>query len=243
MSEHDAAVPDLATDANFELRHPLTVLVCILPLSILGELYRWIILKKQALLADGIWQELGDETGLFAPVIPAVLLLLGCLAWMFISKKKWTLPSLRIIALVVGWAMVWCLVRTVISFTNAGVHADDVSALGLVGLCMSGAVQEEIIFRGILIGALAWFVSCAGIRLKWALWGLLPASAVLFALAHTHIMNSSLDPNNWNQSLFVEHIIAGCIYGYAFIRQGLAVSTLSHFFFNLLVISGILSGF
>ena len=243
MSEHDAAVPDMAIDANFELRHPLTVLVCLLPLSILGELYRWIILKRQQLLADGIWQELGDETGMFAPVIPAVLLLIGCIAWMFISKKQWKLPSVAIIAQVVGWAMIWCLVRTVISFTNNGLHTDDVSALGLMGLCMSGAVQEEIIFRGALIGAMAWFVSLAGLPFRLALWCLLPLSAVIFALAHTHIMNSGLDPSSWNQSLFVEHIVAGCIYGYAFIRQGLAVATLSHFFFNVLVISGLLSGF
>jgi membrane protease YdiL (CAAX protease family) len=242
MSEHDAAAPQPAIDAHSELRHPLTVLICILPLSIIGELYRWIILRRHELLADEIWQELGDETGIFSPVIPAVLILIGCLAWMFIAKKEWKLPSLGIITQVVAWSFVWALVRTVVSFTNTGVQTDSVSFLGTIGLCMSGAVQEEIIFRGILIGFIAYALSFTGIKFKWALWICLPISATLFALAHTHIMNKSLDPSSWHPAMVIEHIIAGLIYGYAFIRQGLAVATLSHFLFNLLVISGILSG-
>ena len=242
MSEHDAAVPLPACDANSELRHPLTVLICILPFSIIGELYRWIILRRQELLADEIWQELGDESGIFSPIIPAVLLLIGCLSWMFISKKEWKLPTLPIIIQVIAWSAVWALVRTVVSFTNTGVQTDSVGFLGTVGLCMSGAVQEELIFRGILIGFGAYLLSFTGLKLKWGLWICLPLSAILFALAHTHIMNKSLDPSSWHPAMVIEHIIAGLIYGYAFIRQGLAVATLSHFLFNLLVISGILSG-
>ncbi len=236
--------PALSDDPNAEMRHPLTVLICLLPLSILGELYRWIILRRQQeLLADDVWQEAATHAGITPLVIPSVLLAIGCIAWIFISKKSWTFPTIPVITRVVAWSIVWCFVRSVISFTNEGLQSDSVGPLGTLGLCVSGAVHEEIIFRAIGIGVCAWFISLVGIPMRWTVWIMLPISALLFSLAHTHIMNSNIPPETWNPAIVVEHCIAGLIYGYVFIRQGLAVSTLTHFFFNTLMVSGALGGF
>ncbi len=243
MSKDDAAAPQHIEDPNAALRHPLTVLVCLLPLSIIGELYRWIILKRHELLADEVWNELGRQAGIHAPAIPSIILACGCIAWMFIGKKDWTLPPIAVLIQIVLWALLWCLVRTVISFTNEGLQVDSVQVLGTMGLCLSGAVQEELIFRAVSIGCIAWLISLMGIPFRWCLWALIPVSAVLFALAHTHVMNSSITPEAWHTAMVVEHIVAGLIYGYIFVRQGLAVSTLTHFFFNLLVVSGLLGNF
>ena len=56
-------------------------------------------------------------------------------------------------------------------------------------------------------------------------------------------MNQSLGPEDWENARFIELIAAGCLYGYIYIRQGLAVSTLAHFTYNLVVLSGALSFF
>jgi hypothetical protein len=236
----DIEPPAIIDDPNAEMRHPLTVLVCLLPLSIFGELYRWIILKRHELLADEVWAEAGKIIGVFAPVIPSLLLVVGCVGWLLISKQKWKLPKLYLIVRILAWSIIWCLVRSVISFTNEGLQADSVKLLGTIGLCISGAVQEEIIFRACAIGFAAWLLSLLGVPMRWGLWIFVPLSAVLFSLAHTHIMNSGITPDSWNSALVVEHIIAGLIYGYIFVRQGLVVATLTHFFFNLLVLSGML---
>lgn len=229
-------------DPNASMRHPLTVLICLLPLSILGELYRWILLKEHALLADEVWHELGQATGLVAPLIPSLLLLAGCMSVMLLERLRWDLPELGVLLRILLWSLLWCLVRTVISFTNTGLHVDSVEGLGTIGLCMSGAIQEELIFRAGLIGVIAWTLSALSLNRNWLQWLLWIPAALLFALAHTHVMNSSLTPEQWQTALFVEHCAAGLIYGYVFIRQGLVVATLSHFFFNMLVVSGILSG-
>jgi len=238
----DIELAVLPVDPNEEMRHPLTVLVCLLPLSIFGELYRWIILRQHELLADEVWTEAGKTIRLFAPVIPSLLLAVGCIPWLILSKQEWVLPKLTLITRILAWSALWCLVRTVVSFTNEGLTTDSIKILGTIGLCISGAVQEEIIFRAAAIGFFAWILSLLGMPMRWGLWLLVIPAAVLFSLAHTHVMNSGISPDSWDTALLVEHIIAGLIYGYIFVRQGLVVSTLTHFFFNMLVVFGILSG-
>lgn len=226
-----------------DMRHPLTALVCMLPLVLIGELYRITTLKSHSLLADDIISRLAQSLGIHAPLMPAWLLLIVCLIWTVCGAKQWRLPTNFVLWRVCYWSMIWAALRCLISFTSGEMQTDDLKLFGDIGTCMSGASQEELFFRALCIGFIAWCVSLFGISREFVMWLLLAPSAILFALAHTYVMNQSLSPEDWENARFIELIAAGCLYGYIYIRQGLATATLSHFTYNLIVLSGILSFF
>jgi hypothetical protein len=241
-------------DPNSPLRHPLTVLVCLLPLGLIAELYRWLAGSQQRLLADEALQQLGGSLGADRPVLTLCLLGLGCLTVQVARRLPWHWPTLATLGQVLGWALVWAMVRAVIGITGEAVLLDqaggfdplvdrpgeELSLLGHVGLSVTGALQEELIFRAGLVGCLGLMLCAFGLRLVQGQVIVLLPAAVAFALAHTELVNhySSALPFTW--PLFIQHALAGLLYGVVFIRQGLAVCTLSHACYNGAVAFGLL---
>jgi membrane protease YdiL (CAAX protease family) len=102
------------------------------------------------------------------------------------------------------------------------------SIAGTSGLLISGAIQEELLFRGIILGLGVAIVRAYNAP-NWTLFGVaLPLSAIFFSLAHTAVVNHHPGAEVFSWLPFWERFAAGCIYGYAFLRQGLGVSTLAH---------------
>lgn len=236
LTDPDAVDTSAQSDSvNAQMRAPLTVLVSLVPLGLIGEIYRFIGRDigghKQELLADPMLLKIGAFAGIDLPIVPVILLAAGCLIAQVYLKKSWKLPKPSILSFVLIWALIWGSVRFAIGLACHGMFMDH--TLGLVGLALSGALQEELLFRCVLLGGLLW----AGriIEAPPVLWGvaILIASSVFFSLAHTAVVNHfpSAEPFAWHA--FTERAFAGLLYGVIFMRQGLAVCTLSHAAYNM----------
>jgi hypothetical protein len=214
---------------RFGLQHPLTSLAILAPLCLLGEILRLTAgatPESRQLLADPLLVELGSLVGMQLPFVSCIVLILWCLVAQYTGRHPWILPTPKILAHAFGWAAVWCLCRLAVSFMCRHVGADSIA--GTAGLLISGAVQEELLFRGVLLGAGIALVRCYDWP-DWVLYGLiLPLTAVFFSLAHTVLVNHHPGAELFAWKPFFERMFAGGIYGYAFLRQGLAVSTLAH---------------
>ena len=223
-------------DANARLRLPLTVLAILLPLGLLGELARWFDYPKAGeprpeLLADPLLSHLGGLVGLDRPWVVLVVLVIWCLLIQIGGRRPWKGPTPAVLGLAVGWGLIWALTRCAIAMASthlAGIGGARDGVLATSGLLISGALQEELLFRGIVLGGLLWLTLAMGMN-AWLRWVVCIAlSAAFFSLAHTDVVNHHSGAEAFAWVAFGERAVAGILYGYVFVRQGLAVSTLAH---------------
>ena len=238
---------NLFVHPNLEYRAPLTVICLLVPLSLLAELYRWMSESTQVeLFTEPHWHMIGQNLGVIGALVPAILLTIGGLIAHTLGRYRWELPRPSLVVALCMWGALWALVRYVTSFTThvvfdqqVGVrdHLDTLSVLGQAGLAMSGAIQEELIFRAGLLGLMLLVLRYCGAAMWWTYLLALPASAALFSLAHTDIINHYAVADALTTEVFMHRFIAGLVYGLVFIRQGLAVCTFAHFGFNFAVMT------
>lgn len=227
--EKYAAPPIVINKLKLELQAPLTSLAILAPLCLLGEILRvsaGTTPATQQLLTDPLLVELGKLIHLNLPFVPMAALLIWWLLAQIGGKHPWRLPPVEALGLTLAWGAVWSICRLAVAFASH--HAWPDSIAGTAGLLISGAIQEELLFRGIILGGGLFLMRC----FTWppiVLYALiLPLSAAFFSLAHTSVINHHAGAELFAWQPFVERGLAGAIYGYAFIRQGLAVSTLAH---------------
>jgi len=243
----DGVVPGrgLGADVNEPLRRPLTVLCLVVPVGLVAELYRFMSQQKAALLAEEQWAELGAVFGLDAPLVPSVTLAVGCLLVQVARRYAWALPAASTVLLVTLWAAIWAVVRYAVAFTSQSVSGrvtfaedpvDRLTNLGQIGLAVSGAVQEELLFRAGLLGALVVVCHAVGLGRRGGYLLALPVSAAAFSLAHTEVVNHYPGAEPLTMGNFINRFIAGLLYGFIFLRQGLAVSTFAHAGYNLALV-------
>lgn len=241
----ETPVPALAGDPNQAYRHPLTVLAVLTPPALAAECYRWWSGLQERLLADTLFTGLGHWLGL--PLLPVLILVLGCGLALLIHRAAWQWPRSGLVLQILGWSLCWGLVRLVIGVTchqllGDQISGDQISSPGgdpsdQLALAMAGALQEELLFRALGIGGLALVLRGLGTSAGWAAWLALLPSSLLFAGAHTSLLNhGSATP--LDAAVLVQHGFAGLLYGLIFIRQGLAVCCLAHATYNALLIAG-----
>ncbi len=235
MSEtHPQAELEPAADASAELRAPLTVLVCLVPLAVAGELLRWqgFGIGQQQLLADPILAHLGGLIGLTLPVLPLIALIVGALLAQVFGGWPWQPPSARTLALALAWSLAWVAARVALAGAWHRFGPDQLS--GPAGLALCGAFQEELVFRALVLGGLVLLLRTLHVPAILAAVAGLVVSAPLFSLAHTVVINHfpGAEPFAW--PVFIERTGAGVLYGIAFLRHGLAVATAAHAGFNAL---------
>ena len=226
-------------DAGAVYRHPLTVLAILGPLAILGSLYRLIYREHDQLFLENVWHELGGFVGIQIPFVPSAVLIVGCLLAHLLNRQPWHWTGPGIVAKIIGWSLVWTALRVLLGFTAHSL--DNTQILGSVGLIASAALQEELIFRGFFIGVCVSIPIVFGISRPIAQWLCIGFSALLFSLAHCDVVNPSAPP--FSSAQFIQHTLAGILYGVVFVRQGLAVTTLTHISYNFLVMSQVLKHF
>lgn len=108
MSEtHPIAPAAPAADGAAALRAPLTVLVCLVPLAVAGELLRWqgFGIGQQQLLADPILAHLGGLIGLTLPVLPLIVLIVGALLAQIFGGWPWKPPAARTLGFALAWSL------------------------------------------------------------------------------------------------------------------------------------------
>lgn len=225
------------------MRMPLTALTVLAPLAILAEIYRFVCERRGLLLVEAHWQPLAGDVGLVKPLLPMFVLVVGCLGVQFVRRLPWRLPGGVVLVHILCWSAIWALVRYALSITHLqltnGLQVADgsfskIELLAQLGLVFSGALQEELVFRGVLLGGLLWCVRLCARQQAWLIWLVaLPLSALAFALYHTELIHAAGDP--LTLPVVTVHGIGGLLYGLVFLRQGLAVAVLAHFGYNVLV--------
>jgi len=235
-----APPPVVLDQSAFALQHPLTSLAVLAPLCLIGEILRLTAGSSPAsreLLADPLLVELGRLAGLHLPFVTLAVLLVWWLIVQVGGRYPWQLPPIRTFALVIGWSLIWTICRLAVAFTSHHVIPD--SMAGTAGLLISGAIQEELLFRGLVLGLGLCLIRCFDWPAGVALWIMLPLSAIFFSLAHTTVVNHHPGAELFAWKPFIERAVAGAIYGYAFLRQGLAVAVLAHLGYLLALEAGI----
>lgn len=229
-------------DPHCDLRRPLPVLCILLPLGLLAELYRFLGETQARLLAEEHWARLGGEIGVAPPLVPVLILLTGAMVVQLARRHPWRLPGPVDLLLILGWGCLWAAVRFALGFTVNEIgqlSGPDPSALAQmraiaqVGLAFSAALQEELIFRAGVLGILILALRGLGLGRAWHFTVALPASALIFALAHTTVINHHPGALPLTGTLLAQFTIGGLVYGYVFLRQGLAVAVLAHALYNL----------
>ncbi len=228
---------------NDEYRLPLTVLLVVTPIALLGELLRLLYpALDSAPVLTQVWMSLGERTGVATPLVPVLILVSGSLFMQVLAGHLWEWPRWSVILRVILWGLLWAGVRLALALT-AMTLCDLSVQLGppqwpspdFLGLTISGAVQEEMVFRAVLLGGGALILRGLGAP-SWTAWLLaLPLSAVLFSIAHTSIFAVGGEPFAWIP--FINRLLAGLLYGTIFLRQGLAITTLAHIGFNAALLS------
>lgn len=233
--------PAPAGDGFAALRHPLAVLVVLLPLSLLGELLRWLSRVPEqpeaSLLGDPLLGQLGTLIGLGRPWMAPLVLTVWCVVVLVIGRLGWQRPALRTVLLILMWGGLWAVARCSIGLASHHLLPDQL--LAQAGLLLSGAIQEELLFRGIILGLLILIGRGMGASLLASAVVCVPLSAVFFSLAHTDLVNHHLGAEMFSWSAFVERGLAGLLYGYVFLRHGLAASTLAHLGYLLALEAGL----
>jgi len=224
------SAPALGDDDFAAMRHPLTVLAVLLPLGMLGELCRWLgSTSGQAdapLLSDPLLGHLGVLVGLGRPWMAPFVLTLWCAIVLLFGRLGWKRPTVRALVMILVWGCLWAVARCTIGLASHHLTPDQIASH--TGLLISGALQEELLFRGIVLGLLVLILRGMGASFLVSACVCLPMSAVFFSLAHTDLVNHHLGAELFTWPAFIERALAGLLYGYAFLRHGLATSTLAH---------------
>lgn len=235
-----APPPVVLDQSAFALQHPLTSLAILAPLCLIGEILRLTAgssPSSRELLADPLVVELGRLAGLHLPFVTLAALLVWWLVVQVGGKYPWRLPPVKTFALVIGWSLIWVICRVAVAFASTHVIPDTMA--GTAGLLISGAIQEELLFRALVLGLGLCVIRCYDWPAGLAIWLMLPLSAIFFSLAHTTVVNHHVGAELFAWKPFIERAIAGAIYGYAFLRQGLAVAVLAHLGYLVVLESGI----
>jgi membrane protease YdiL (CAAX protease family) len=173
------------------------------------------------------------------------VLAVGCLLVQVIGRFHWRLPTGRAVALAFLWTGIWLIARLAIGASfhvwSGATHDTALSGnlLGQCGLGIAGAIQEELIFRGMALGALVLVVRAAHIPDVVGLSLAAIISAVFFALAHTNVVNHHDGAELVKFFPLLERTAAGVLYAYIFLRQGLAVGALTHAAYNVAFVCGV----
>ncbi len=233
--------PVVYLNTNDAMRAPLTVLAILVPIGLLAELLRAAgsspAQSDTQTLSDPLLSHLARLVGFDRPWLAVALLMVGGLIVHVVGRWSWKPPSPRILALAFVWGFIWLVVRVAIGLACRQLHPDGV--LGDVGLVTAGALQEELLFRAIILGGLL-LVFLVLEMVDWVRYPLaIGLAAAFFSLAHTGIVNHHPGAEAFAWPAFIERALAGGIYGYVFVRQGLAVCTLAHAGYNVALLLGL----
>lgn len=217
-------------------RTPLTSLVFTMPLVLAYE--GGVLLMGRGSPRNGadVWlRQLLDAAGFGAYFLLPALTVVGLLAWHHVEHDRWrvrpgilagmALESLIWAAALLGLARLqgrwWPLAA---ALEGEGLFAR------FVAFCGAG-LYEEVLFRLLLLPAVAWLMSQLGCStLASACWGVV-ASSVLFSLAHY------IGPlgDAFTLYSFTFRFLAGLFFAILFVARGFGIAAGTHAVYDILV--------
>ena len=247
------AVPGSTFDYWIESRQPLASLFFILPLLAVYE-FGVVALGPNAVRngAD-VWLrgflEMLDFGQYFLLPVLVIGILLG---WHHTTRRTWRIPHgvfggmtiecglMAVGLLVVSQVEAWLLrSATGLIFFGGSVAAvarPSKSLAGMIGFLGAG-VYEELLFRLMLLSAIAWIARRCGASARWAAVSAILVSSAVFAAAH--YVGRYGEPIALGHFVFwyglIFRFLAGAIFGILFVVRGFGIAAGSHAGYDILV--------
>jgi membrane protease YdiL (CAAX protease family) len=243
--EADAALGDAADDGPSRAgadsywnvsRTPLTSLVFTMPLVLAYE--GGVLLMGRGSPRNGadVWlRQLLDAAGFGAYFLLPALTVIGLLAWHHVEHDRWRVRP-GILAGMALESLVWAAVLLGLARLQgrwwplaAALEGEGLFAR-LVAFCGAG-LYEEVLFRLLLLPAIAWLMSQLGCSTAAsACWGVV-ASSVLFSAAHY------IGPlgDAFTLYSFTFRFLAGLFFAILFVARGFGIAAGTHAVYDILV--------
>jgi membrane protease YdiL (CAAX protease family) len=217
-------------------RTPLTSLVFTMPLVLAYE--GGVLLMGRGSPRNGadVWlRQLLDAAGFGAYFLLPTLTVIGLLAWHHVEHDRWRVRP-GILAGMAVESVLWAAVLLGLARLQgrwwplaAAIDGEGLFAR-FVAFCGAG-LYEEVLFRLLLLPALAWLLSQLGCSTAAAaFWGVV-ASSVLFSLAHY------VGPlgDVFTLYSFTFRFLAGLFFAVLFVARGFGIAAGAHAVYDILV--------
>jgi len=227
-------------------RQPLTSLVFVSPLLVLYEV-GVLVLGRSAIRngADAWLRLLLDWLGLGSYFLLPVLTAAALLAWHHLQEQPWRVRprvlqamALESILLAIGLVLVVQTQAAMLDYLGMSsrvepAHFGDsaMQAIGkLVGFFGAG-VYEEVLFRLLMLPAVAWLISRCGAGRWPSLIGAILVTSLLFSAAH-HVGQFG-EALRWQ--VFLMRLVAGAWFALLFVLRGFGIAAASHALYDVFV--------
>ena len=226
-----------------ESARPLTSLVFIAPILALYE-GGVLLLGPQAMRngADVWLRQLLNLVGFGQYFLLPLLTVFMLLAWHHMRHERWRVSG-RVVLLMLVEAVAFAVLLTVLGslqstylleVTGGKTVMDTLLHPVKLAVAFCGAgIYEELLFRLMLMPAIATLAKWAGadIKLSWAIAVVL--NSLLFSLAHYNFITPEGEP--FALASFVFRTLAGLCFSLLFIYRGFGIAAGTHAFYDILV--------
>lgn len=237
-------------------RAPLESMVFSLPLVLIYEAGVLLLGRGTPRNGADVWlRSMLDALGFGAYFLLPVATILGLLAWHHVQHDRWRFSGRVLVGMACESLLLACVLIGLARLQEelwpglnplARVHASPNIPLQidrfpadpvtvdtlrrLVGFCGAG-LYEEVLFRLLLMPALAWLLIRLGFSLSMAAAGGVLCSAVLFSAAH--YVGALGD--TFNLYSFTFRTVAGIFFGLLFFVRGFGITAGTHAVYDVLV--------
>jgi len=216
-------------------RRPLTSLVFALPLVLAYEGGVLLLGRGSPRNGADVWlRTLLDHLGFGQYFLLPVLTVLGLLAWHHVEHDRWRFSPAVLVGMA-GESVLWAAVLLGIArlqdrFWPLAAGAAEGVLARLVAFCGAG-LYEEVLFRLLLLPAVAWCAARLGAGpLAAPFWGVI-GSSLLFSWAHyVGPLGDVFDPYS-----FTFRFLAGVFFAILFELRGFGIAAGSHAAYDILV--------
>jgi hypothetical protein len=233
----EETAPSSAADTYWRLsRTPLTSLVFALPLVLAYEGGVLMLGRGSPRNGADVWlRQLLDALGFGSYFLLPVLTIVGLLAWHHVEHDRWRF-SPAVLAGMAAECLLWAMALVAIArlqdrlWPLAANAAREGFFSRLIGFCGAG-LYEEVLFRLLLLPALAWCFARLGTSAPRATVGGLVVSSLLFSAAHyVGPLGDTFEPYS-----FTFRTIAGLFFAGLFLWRGFGIAAGTHAAYDMLV--------
>ena len=217
-------------------RMPLTSLVFTLPLVLAYEGGVLFLGRGSPRNGADVWlRHLLDALGFGAYFLLPVLTVLGLLAWQHVEYDRWRFSPWVLVGMVAECLLLAVVLVGIARLQNrlwplAFAPGAEGLFARLIGFCGAG-LYEEVLFRLLLLPAVAWGLTRAGATGPAAIGWAAIATSVLFSAAHY------VGPlgDSFQLYSFTFRAVAGLFFALLFIIRGFGIAAGTHAAYDLLV--------
>jgi hypothetical protein len=247
-TSNEAANAEVSGDYWHQSRRPLASLAFMTPLLVLYELGVLLLGSHAVRNGADVWlRQLLDLMGFSQYFLLPLLTVAILLAWHYVSRQPWRVsPGVlyRMLAECAALAVVLVVIARVqdslLSVFMPGMSHSAIRAaifdsfagwLGEIVGYFGAGVYEEVMFRLIMLPAVAWSLKRCGFSTVQSLAGAILITSLVFAAAH-HI-GAEGEPIVLRNFLF--RTVAGAFFATLFVYRGFGIAAGTHALYDILV--------